>query len=75
MTSKEREQHAHDEKVVRSLLNTNEGEVFMRWLKHEAGVEAPIYSSDKAYDQTTALLLEGGRHLYLRINSIKTKTT
>jgi len=75
MSEKEKKQKEADLKRVGAFLSTSEGQFFLEWMGHEAGVDAPTINlpnlrNNPAAEQVESQIREGGRQLCIRLKNI-----
>ena len=64
------ERYKANQKAVKLLLQTKQGEQLLEWMKVRFGFNDPIYLPQDDYNETAAKLREGGRHVIIELESM-----
>ena len=71
MTEEDKKQEERDERAVAKLLNSSEGEFFMKWLSERSGVEDPVFQFNQGKANTIdAAVTDGRRQTWIELNKI-----
>ena len=61
----------HVRKVVKTLLQKDEGECLMEFLKGSVGYDLPVFAAEDGFDDTAAKLRDGGRQLIYKLTLLQ----
>lgn len=65
------DRHTHNGKVVKTLLSTSEGDALLEWMKVKFQFDQPVFKAEDNYNETSAKLREGGRHVIIELENLK----